>query len=171
MTDERDLRWAERLATAVLLMALGVLIWPATLGGWATYVVVNGTSMQPGYQTGDLVVLRRQSTYEVGQVAAFTVPDTDARIIHRITGGDPLKGYVFQGDNRTSPDQWRPVATEVLGRQVLHVPGAGRWLAILRQPVVLGGLFASIVVTSILMGEDDTDTSPRTRRREQPAAT
>lgn len=156
MHDERDLLWAQRLATAVLLMALGILIWPATLGGWATYVVVNGNSMQPGYETGDLVVLRQQTTYEVGQVAAFAVPDTDARIIHRITGGDAVNGYVFQGDNRSSADQWRPVAADVLGRQILHVPGAGRWLAFLRQPIVLGGLFASIVVTSILMGEDDT---------------
>lgn len=164
MTDERDIRWAERLATAVLLMALGVLIWPATLGGWATYVVVNGNSMQPGYQTGDLVVLRQQATYEVGQVAAFTVPDTDARIIHRITGGDAVNGYVFQGDNRSSPDQWRPAAADVLGRQVLHVPGAGRWLSFLRQPIVLGGLFASIVVTSILMGEDSA-TGRETRRQ------
>lgn len=170
MNDERDLRWAERLATAVLLMALGVLIWPASLGGWATYVVVNGNSMQPAYATGDLVVLREQSTYEVGQVAAFAVPDSNARIIHRITGGDAT-GYTFQGDNRTSADQWRPAATDVLGRQVLHVPGAGRWLAFLRQPVVLGGLFASIVVTSILMGDDRTDGATRARRREQPATT
>src|SRR5437868_9645307 len=47
-----------------------VALRPAQLGGPATFVVVQGVSMEPTYHTGDLVISHRQSSYAVGDVVA-----------------------------------------------------------------------------------------------------
>ena len=54
-------------SAAVALVLVGMwLFWPTSLGGGTTYVVTHGQSMEPGFSTGDLAVLRPAGSYEVG---------------------------------------------------------------------------------------------------------
>lgn len=140
---------AARSAIATVLTVAAIVTWcvllrPAFLGGTTGYVLVAGTSMEPTMHTGDLAVIHRQDGYRVGDVIAFHVPRGEpgagALVIHRIIGGSPTAGYRTQGDNRDRPDFWRPKPADVAGRTWFHVPGVGRALALLRQPLALGTL-------------------------------
>lgn len=137
------------------LLVLGAIaLWsvflrPAPLGGSTGYVMVSGKSMEPLMHTGDLAVVRRQSTYAIGDVIAYRVPEGSVGrgmvVIHRVSGGDAANGYVLKGDNRDHPDVWRPRASDVVGELQWHVPHAGTALFLLRSPLVIAavaGFFA-----------------------------
>jgi signal peptidase len=155
--------WLGRARTvlSVILVVAACVFWalflrPQSLGGRAGYVLVSGHSMLPRYHTGDLVLVERQSSYHVGQVIAYRVPKGDpmagAQVIHRIVGGDPRRGFVVQGDNRTAPDQWRPKPGDIVGAKALRIPKAVIVLRFLRSPALLALLAASFVFVSVLAG-------------------
>ena len=50
------------------LIAAWIAFAPLKAGGQASYVMVNGISMEPKYHTGDLVIVRKARTYQVGDV-------------------------------------------------------------------------------------------------------
>jgi signal peptidase len=147
-----------KFGTMVAVLTIWVVILrPQSLGGPALYIVVRGSSMLPTYQTGDLVVMQAASDYVVGDVIAYRVPSGEIGegkvIIHRITGGDGMNGFVVQGDNNNAVDPWTPRATDVTGKAWAVVPGAGRLVAIIHQPVIAGGLAAGVMVSLILAGQ------------------
>jgi signal peptidase len=106
--------------------------------------------MVPTLQSGDLVILHEQSTYEVGDIVAFRIPAGEPgsgnRVIHRIVGGSGDEGYVTRGDNRASDDQWRPTDHDVLGKLWLRGPGLGTALPRLRAPLIVATAAALIAV-------------------------
>lgn len=147
-----------RVMRAGLLLLLAVaawLSWPQSLGGRIAYIRVDGHSMDPTYGNGDLAVVRSQRSYTIGDPVTYRIPKGEfgagARVIHRIIGGDGIHGFVTKGDNRTIADQWRPRTSDVVGRVVTHVSGAGDRIATLATPVNLGGLLAGITVTMMLL--------------------
>jgi signal peptidase I len=148
-------------AASIALAVLACLAWwqflrPASLGGNAGYVLVSGTSMEPHYHTGDLVLVERKHTYRRGQLIAYRVPKGDAmagaQVIHRIIGGDAKRGFVVQGDNRTAPDVWRPKPGDIVGAKALRIPNAIVILQYLRSPVFLALLAAAFVFVHVLAG-------------------
>jgi signal peptidase len=161
-----------KFATMAAVLAIWiVLLRPQSLGGPALYIVIRGTSMLPTYQNGDLVVMQRAPAYVVGDTVAYRVPSGEIGeghvIVHRITGGDGRDGFVLQGDNNDAVDPWMPRATDVAGKAWLVVPGAGRVIAIIHQPVIAGGLAAGVMVSLILAGQS----RPRPTRRPPGPAT
>ena len=81
--------------------------------------MVSGRSMESTLEDGDLVITREHSSYHVGEIIAYQVPDGDPmaglRVVHRIVGGSAADGYVTRGDHRTSVDPWRPRPDDVIG--------------------------------------------------------
>lgn len=159
------------LAFAALVVAWVFLLRPASLGGPVSYVIVSGHSMEPTLHTNDLAVVRKQSAYGENDVIAFHVPEGEpgagATIIHRIVGGASEDGFVVQGDNKESPDPWRPTNKDVLGKVWFHLPGGGGLLSWLREPLnagLLAGLFAMLMVLSPAKQR----TGGRQRRRRDP---
>jgi signal peptidase I len=142
------------LAVLALLAAWALTLRPTSLGGRAVYITVTGTSMQPTLRSGDLVVLRKQTSYHTGEIVAYRVPGgqpgAGSRVIHRIVGGSGATGYVTRGDNRTSDDFWQPVDGDVLGAFWFRAPGVGRYIPVLRTPVILATLAAAVVVWVVL---------------------
>jgi signal peptidase len=133
------------LLLTIIAVAFFVWLRPLALGGPASYIVVNGISMEPTLYTGDLAVLQRQAGYAQGDIVGFLV---DNRVvIHRIIGGSAEAGYVMQGDNKPAPDMWQPRPPEILGRMRFHIPKAGQWLANLRQPHLLLGLGLAAILS------------------------
>lgn len=131
-----------------LLAALGASLWvlfaPVQIGGWTSYVIVNGNSMEPLYHKGDLVVLREAPTYQVGDVVTYRNPDVGP-VIHRIIG---LNGdrWIIRGDHNTWIDSYQPQDREILGKAWFALPGFGNAVRWLRQPLAMGGLTALISV-------------------------
>jgi signal peptidase I len=153
------MRTPRRLRDAVsniLMVAALVIIWmlfaPVKLGGQVSYVLVNGTSMLPNFHTGDLVLVRKEPAYQVGDVVTYHDPLMNADIIHRIIG---LQGthFVIKGDNNSWIDAYYPISAEILGKLWLHLPKFGAALLFIRTPLnmaleasLLGGYF---MVTTI----------------------
>jgi signal peptidase len=142
------------LGTATVL-ALMWLVWPQSMHGSLAYISVDGHSMDGTYVNGDLIVVRRQVAYAVGDIVTYRIPQGEfgagANVIHRITGGNGETGFTTQGDNKPLPDPWHPRTGDVLGRSALRVPGGAHYFLQLSQPIPLGGLCAALTVFVMLL--------------------
>ena len=129
---------ALQITGSITLVALAVMGWlffaPGPLGGDVSYVVTTGTSMQPRLNAGDLVILREQPRYDVGDVAGYHSETLGRVVLHRITRVEP-DGFVFKGDNNDFFDSDRPDASEILGAEWLAIPGVGHALTWVGEPV------------------------------------
>ena len=127
---------------ALVIAAAFLLAGPSSLGGPANYVIVVGSSMEPTYHHGDLVVAYERDGYQVGDVIVYDAPvDAQFHVIHRIierTDG----GFITQGDNRDEPDGWIAPDDEIYGAASFHIPRAGTIAAFLRQPATILALIA-----------------------------
>ncbi|MFP5299263.1 MAG: signal peptidase I [Actinomycetota bacterium] len=152
------------LASGLVLLAFAVcwrLVGPRQLGGSAAYVITYGNSMEPEYQEGDLVVLRRAASYEKGDIVGYQSASLDRTILHRIHSFED-GALVTKGDNNGWLDTDRPKSADVIGKAWLHIPALGKWLAKTRSPVVAAGLFSLIAMTFFLGKEEH-----RRRRRKK----
>lgn len=138
----RTMRWRvdhHRVLGTLLTIALLVGAWlalaPMQLAGSTSYVVTTGVSMLPRYHAGDLVLLRRESTYRVGEVAGYHNLQLGVTVMHRIIAIDHGH-YVFKGDNNDYADSFEPTASQIVGAEWIHLPGWGNFLLTLRAPVV-----------------------------------
>ena len=149
-------------ANLVFLIVLSVLVtgwWvelrpTSFLGGPATFIVVRGTSMLPTFHTGDFVLARSQTSYEVGEVVVYRVPrgniGAGEEVIHRIVAGSAATGYTLKGDNNNTADPWRVPASDIVGSEVAVLPGAGETLLVIRSPIFAGGVAAMVAISLVL---------------------
>jgi signal peptidase len=144
-----------KLANLLVIAACMWIAWPQSLHGSVAYVRVDGHSMDPTLHNGDLSIVRRQSSYEVGDAVAYKIPRGEfgagALVIHRLIGGDGARGYVTRGDNRNIVDPWHPRTADIIGRVRWNVAGAGTKLTTLASPINLGGLVAGLTVMMMLL--------------------
>ncbi|MDC7121468.1 signal peptidase I [Cellulomonas fimi] len=131
-----------RAVASVLIYAAAAvaawLLWPTNLGGCTTLTIVSGRSMEPTYETGDLVV-SRCGTPQVGDVVVYRPDELDGgRIIHRLVGGDGTNGWVVQGDNNDWTDPFAPTNDQILGVAQLHVAKVGLVGRFVASPWVFG---------------------------------
>jgi signal peptidase I len=152
---QQSKRWSSVFFNLTLFMGL-VVVWfafaPAKLGGQAAYVMVNGISMEPGYHTGDLVIVRKAQAYQVGDVVTYRDAEMGAFVIHRIIRIEQGQ-FVIKGDNNSWLDAYHPTQEEIVGKQWIHAPKVGRTMQWLRKPinlsltvVLLGGVFMSNMI-------------------------
>ncbi|MCA0146950.1 signal peptidase I [Blastococcus sp. LR1] len=163
-------RVASTSAAAALVLATLWLFWPQSLGGGTTYVTTYGTSMEPGFSSGDIAVLSEAAAYSVGDVVAYRSESLNTIVMHRIVSAD-AEGFVTQGDNNAWLDQDRPTDEDILGTLFLRIPNGGHVLDTLTSPWTLGvvGLATLLVVGSAKAGKERR--GRRSRRRRAPAFT
>ena len=127
----------------VLMAALWFTLAPVQFGGQSSYIMVAGASMEPSLHYGDLVVVHQEQTYDVGDIVTYSHP-TIGPVIHRIIerAGDT---YTFKGDNNDWIDSYKPTAAELIGKSLIHIPGAAKLLQKLRSS-------SGIVLLSLVIG-------------------
>lgn len=149
---------AINLAALMLLLVVAAtwitVLRPTQFGGDAAYILVDGQSMLPTYESGDLAITRRQGAYQPGDVVAYRLPPGEVgagRIIfHRIV--DTHDGaFLLQGDNNPDIDPWFVNPDDIVGAAWLHVPVLGRALAAAHDPATLAALAASLVFTWLIL--------------------
>jgi signal peptidase I len=157
------------LALSVLYLAAG----PVSIGGPASYVIVDGASMEPTYHSGDLVVAIERNEYKVGDTIVYDAPiNHQFNVIHRII--EPTDGgWVTQGDNMERPDGWIAPHDEIHGVALFHIPNGGAIVDFLRTPAALAALLAGWVFFEMAKREErkkaDKPSPRRVIRVEGPA--
>lgn len=135
------------------LAAIWIAFAPTMVGGQASYVVVNGNSMEPGFHRGDLVIVQAASIYNVGDIVTYRNAELNAFVIHRIIAIEQ-DHYVFKGDNNSWVDTYHPIGAELVGKLWIHVPKLGKAMEWLRLPIHMGlttGLLGGILMASIMI--------------------
>lgn len=124
------------LAVTVALVTLTVLPHLGARG-----LIVTSGSMEPAVGTGDLAVVQTVDPLAIrpGDVITYTGYTasglTTHRVVQAVEVGDRLH-FQTKGDANDTPDADLAPAEGVLGRVVVTVPGAGRALAHLNDPVL-----------------------------------
>lgn len=119
------MRWY-RTAAATLLIGAVAAAAAFTVGPFAT-VATQGSSMQPAISAGDLVAVGPLASYDVGDVVAYRSTMLDTLVLHRIRAIEGDR-YVFQGDDNSWVDPEKPTRDELVGEQMLRIPGGAIWL-------------------------------------------
>lgn len=123
---------------AIAVLAVSAYVVSATLLHVNPPVMpVEGVSMRPTLQAGDLVFLKAfdRRTAHKGEIIAVSVPKSvqskyhlPGRIVHRIVSigrdnGGPY--YITKGDGNATPDGFETRPGYVIGELAYSVPGAG----------------------------------------------
>jgi signal peptidase I len=156
-------------AVFLLLAAAWFFLAPPQLGGSTLYSATVGTSMAPRFHAGDLAVVRRASSYKVGQVVLYESPVFHRAVLHRIVVVQDGH-YFFQGDNNDFVDAGYATRSELLGRLWFRVPRAGRiltWIGTASHSALIAGAGTLLL---LLVGGRAASLRPRRRRRRSHAA-
>jgi signal peptidase I len=157
--------------TAVVAVAVWLVLGPSQLGGGTQYAIVNGSSMEPGLSRGDLVAVRSDGDYERGDVVLYESDRLGTHVLHRVieTRGDR---YVLKGDNNDFVDPERPTSRQVVGLLWFSIPRVGtavQWLAV---PIHAALAFFVLTALAFGVGAETTRRRPpgETRPRTAPAS-
>lgn len=129
----------------MLVVLAWILFLPMQFGGGAAYVIISGESMEPLYHNGDLVIVRRDSEYGVGDIATYYSAELNKYVIHRIVAVRDGK-FTFKGDNNAWLDPETIRRDQIIGKAWLHIPGFGRALAPFRTPLGLSLLAGGVAI-------------------------
>ena len=168
MIQRKDRKLNALWSTIALLIVVGVWVTlaPVQVGGPATYIIVNGNSMEPLYHRGDLVILHVADLYQVGDIVTYRHPDIGP-VIHRIIEQQDDQ-FTLRGDNNNQDDTYRPTSNEVIGKAWLQIPSVGKYLTAARSPFNLAIL--AVVLVIVGLGPSRKQKSDRKLRRRQQKA-
>jgi signal peptidase I len=137
---------------------------PTQLGGAVTNVIVDGNSMEPGFFLGDLVLVRTEPVYRVGDAVIYQDPNMGSFVFHRIIGTE-LDRFVLQGDNNSWLDSYRPAQDEIAGKLWIHIPKLGKAIEWARVPINMS-LTAGLMGVVLMF---DMFKKPSQRKKEKQA--
>ena len=148
----------------VLIAAVVFMIWPVPYGGRVTIARVVGTSMQPMYHTGDVVMaVKPLGDYHVGDVVVYVakVGNTSGYIVHKIVGQNANGTFVLKGVNKKDKDPWDVPAANIRGKVVFLIPQGARYIGLLHNrwgtAVILGLLVTALLWPSKKAGQEVSD--------------
>lgn len=135
------------------------MLAPTQLGGAVTYVIVDGNSMEPKFHLGDLVLLRTQAVYQVGDAVTYQNAELGRYVFHRIVAMN-LDRFVLQGDHNSWLDTYHPNQDEIVGKLWVHIPKLGKAIEWVRSPfhmaltvALLGGVLMSDMIVKPTLNE------------------
>ncbi|PKO04563.1 MAG: signal peptidase I [Chloroflexi bacterium HGW-Chloroflexi-3] len=131
----------------IAFISFWVTFAPRQIGGKVSYIIIRGSSMEPAYHQGDLVLLRERQTYLINDIAAYRHPDIGL-VIHRLVNDDGTH-FTFKGDNNTWLDDYSPTQDEIIGKEWLYFSGVGKIVEFLQTPwglLILIGVILMLLV-------------------------
>ena len=155
-------RPSRSLAVVLAAVLAWNLIAPTQLGGKVSYVNVRGVSMEPTLHTGDLMMVRARDSYDVGQIVAFVSDMNGAIVVHRIVDVVDDR-YLLKGDNNSFVDRYTPTADEVLGAEVLTIPGGERFANFAASTPTIVLQIGMLLVTMLAMRAAQKEAERRRR--------
>jgi signal peptidase I len=145
------------LATILAICGGWLLLAPTTVGGPVSLVVTSGVSMQPAFHTGDLAVLRKSSTYHVGDVVGYHSRTLrGAVVMHRLVAADGGR-WTTKGDHNAWLDPDHPTNADIVGKLSLHIPKGGFLLTRVFLPLALVGFVCLLLPWKRRSRDEDGD--------------
>lgn len=110
--------------------------------GYGGAVVLSG-SMEPAIAVDELIIVRAEDGYEVGDVVVYQTGHM--LVVHRIVALDG-ETVTTRGDANNTDDA--PIAlTQVKGKVITHIPHVGKAVRLLKTPVATVILIAAAVLS------------------------
>lgn len=148
------------------LLFMWVMLGPRQFGGSVSYVITQGNSMQPVFESGDLVIVRKASDYRVGDVIAAENEQLQAPVLHRIIE-EGAQRYVTKGDNNDFIDEYEPSADDIIGKKWILLPGGGAFLRKMLTPFGTS-LLIGLLGFAVLRGRKGEPNIPETPNLQEP---
>ena len=139
---------AVSLGTVLAIGGAWYLLAPSALGGQTSYAIVTGTSMTPHVRGGDLVLVRTADHYRTTEVVAYRDRRLGVVVLHRIVATEGGR-FVLRGDHNPNADAARPTRRDIIGREWLVIPGAGRLVIVAKQAPVAALLVALLSLLAL----------------------
>ena len=108
--------------------------------GYGTAIVLSG-SMEPELSVDDLIFVKEQDGYEVGDVVVYQ--SGSSLVVHRIISADG-ETIVTQGDANNTPDGEIDISL-VKGCVIGHIAGVGGLVRLMKSPLVSIALLAGAI--------------------------
>ncbi len=121
--------------------------------GYSTAVVVSG-SMQPEINVDDLVIIKKQKTYQKNDIIAFNAGNSF--VTHRIIDETP-KGFITKGDANNTEDKAVVQKKDISGKVVLTVANIGKVVSFLKSPLGMMILFVFAFIIIIIPDKDNAE--------------
>jgi signal peptidase I len=141
------------LVSLLFLFLAWVTFAPTQLGGPVTYVIVDGNSMEPGFHLGDLLLVRKEPSYQVGDAVTYQNAELERYVFHRIIKTE-FGRYILKGDNNPWIDSYYPSQNEIIGKLWIHLPKLGLAVKWIRIPLHMGlitGLLGGLLMISLIL--------------------
>lgn len=109
---------------AVALALLVVVLYGTVNNRWYQVIAVQGESMEPTIDQGDLILFTRPDDPEAGDIGIFQV---NGKIVtHRIVDIADDGSYITQGDANLTADDWSDAQVQLVGIYRARIPWLGR---------------------------------------------
>jgi len=122
----------------------------ATLFGHSMFNVVTG-SMSGTIEINDYVIVKITDDVQINDIVTFT--SNGELITHRlvqVSGGN----YITRGDANTA-DDYSISKKDIVGKVVLVVPKAGIWKNVISEPTVLGAIFITLLLFTLVFSTEE----------------
>lgn len=138
------------LVVAGLILGLNLYKWNAkSLAGnvlpmpfgYGAAVVLSG-SMEPTIMTNEMIIVKAQDSYEVGDVVVYQ--SGYSLVVHRIIAMDDQM-VTTRGDANNVDDEPMELS-RIKGEVIAHVPHVGTVIQVLKSPVATVILIAGVVL-------------------------
>jgi signal peptidase len=127
---ERSVSWPmtflRRLLMLVIVLVLGTAIavaYGTVDNRWYKVVAVEGSSMEPTIDAGDIIFIGRPTSPEVGDIGVFQV--NGKVVTHRIVDFGPDGSFVTRGDANPANDRWEGAEVDLIGVYMFRIPWVG----------------------------------------------
>lgn len=113
--------------------------------GVSQYIVTSG-SMEPSFSPGDMILVKKQDSYKLGDVVTF-LDGQGQTVTHRIVGA--VSGqFITKGDANNTEDADLLPPERISGRLWTVLPGVGSAAMFLRSPM---GILVLLAVGVLLI--------------------
>lgn len=138
-------RWGIRILSWLMVFLLAVNLWLLldkkinhkefpTIFGWS-YAVVRSNSMKPAFSKGAILILHKETTYQVNDIVTYKDPMDTLTTTHRLVEKTGTH-YVTKGDANNVEDL--PINPSMVYAKVIFViPYLGLFILFLQNKLVL----------------------------------
>ena len=124
----------------------------SSVEGYSAQTIISG-SMVPTLDVYDVIIVKREDNYQLGDIITFYVPDENNNMVcftHRIVSvGEGF--YLTQGDANQEWDDWTVYRQNVVGAVQYKIPKIGKFVLAMSNVPLWVYKVAIIAVFSILI--------------------